>query len=74
MNMMKTRDRFEDSDVRWIPTDDNDPSKRRCDGLDDQGCLVAVCRPAARMIIMWIGRDEMTGRLNNFEAGHGLDM
>ena len=32
MNMMKTRDRFEDSDVRWMPTDDNDPSKRRCDG------------------------------------------
>ena len=34
MNMMKTRARFEDSDVRWIPTNDNDPSKRRCDGLD----------------------------------------
>ena len=55
MNMVKTCDRSEDSDVRWMPTGDIDPSKGRCDGLDDQGCLVAVCRPAARMIC---GLDE----------------
>ena len=65
MNMMKKRDRFEDNDVRWIPTDDIDPSKRRCDGLDDQGCLVAV--PTRGTNDMWTGRDEMIGRLNNFE-------
>ena len=73
MNMMKTRDRFEDSDVRWTPTDDNDPSKRRCDGLDDPG-LPRGRVPTRGTNDMWTGRDEMTGRLNNFEAGHGLNM
>ena len=75
MNMMKTRDRCEDSDVRWMPTGDIDPSKGRCDGLDDQGCLAPRGRvPTRGTNDMWTGRDEMTGRLNNFEAGHGLNM
>ena len=47
MNMVKprVRDGSEDSDVRWTPTDDNDPSKRRCDGLGDPGLPRGLCDP-----------------------------
>ena len=45
MNTVKTCDRSEDSDVRWTPTDDNNPSKRRCDGLADPGLPNGLCDP-----------------------------
>ena len=37
LNMMKTHARFEANDVRWIPTNDNDPSKMRWPGCEDLG-------------------------------------